>query len=506
MSRLLRIAWREYISFLRTPGFWISLLLAPLGAALGGLAPMMLERSAPAPVMAVVDLTDPGPMAGGGVPRPRALAREAGSPFYGEIKRALQSAGEERAVTELAMKAQEAAGPAAARAVADAAKTGGSAKGLDALRRVAPKAARDWRPPQPTARLVPAPAAAWAAATPEAAGQVLRPLLTGDRGTAAGLRLDAAAVLHGPAEHPVVDFWSRTIGDRTLERALSETVSDHMRTAMLRAQGIEPKLVASIDRLKPEVRSFSPKAAAGRVSGRDRLPVIAGFGLAFALWALILTGAGMLLNSVIEEKANRVLEVLLSSADTHEILGGKILGVAGLSGTVMAVWAGMGLAFLNRQAPGMGGELLSAVTSHGLLVWFALYFVFGYLMYASLFAAIGSFCETAREAQTLLGPIMILLTIPMVFMSVAIRRPDAPLVGALSWFPPFTPFLMTARAASGPPLIELLGALALMMATAALVVWLSARAFRAGALSTVKLDPRAGLLAILRAGRSGRAA
>jgi ABC-2 type transport system permease protein len=121
-------------------------------------------------------------------------------------------------------------------------------------------------------------------------------------------------------------------------------------------------------------------------------------------------------------------------------------------------------------------------------------------MYASVFAAIGAFCETVREAQTLLGPIMILISLPVMFLTMALEHPDAPLIVALSWIPPFTPFLMTARLASGPPLWQLLGALTLMAATTAAVVWLCARAFRAGALSTGKLE-----LKRLAAGLLGRA-
>jgi ABC-2 type transport system permease protein len=196
-----------------------------------------------------------------------------------------------------------------------------------------------------------------------------------------------------------------------------------------------------------------------------------------------------------------VLEVLLSSASVPEILGGKIVGVAGLAATVMVVWGAMGAMALNRFAPGMTGDVGKALLANGLLIYFALYFVGGYLMYASIFAAIGSFCETTREAQSLLGPVMILLSIPMVFMSTAVTRPDAPLLATLSWFPPFTPFLMTARAGSAPPVWQIAGTLVLMFATSGAVVWISARAFRAGALSTAKLDPKRLLSSVLRAAR-----
>ena len=83
------------------------------------------------------------------------------------------------------------------------------------------------------------------------------------------------------------------------------------------------------------------------------------------------------------------------------------------------------------------------------------------------------------------------------FMGQAITHPDAPILAVLSWVPPFTPFLMVARAASDPPLWQIAGTLALMVATTAVVVWLSGRAFRAGALSVGKVDRKAVLAAFM---------
>jgi ABC-2 type transport system permease protein len=140
---------------------------------------------------------------------------------------------------------------------------------------------------------------------------------------------------------------------------------------------------------------------------------------------------------------------------------------------------------------------VDVLLSHGLIFYFAVYLIGGYLMYASLFIAVGAFCETTREAQTLLGPIMIVLTIPLIFMGEAIKRPDAPILHTLSWIPPFTPFLMAARAASEPPLWEVIGTGLLMLATIALVIWVAGRAFRAGALSTGRVN-LAGFIAKVR--------
>jgi ABC-2 type transport system permease protein len=180
--------------------------------------------------------------------------------------------------------------------------------------------------------------------------------------------------------------------------------------------------------------------------------------------------------------------VLLSSASAPEIMGGKILGVAAVTSTVLGVWLSIGGTLLVIGQPQLAGDLVSALLSRGLLFYFAFYFLAGYLMYATLFVTVGAFCETTREAQTLLGPMMILLSIPMVFLSQSIAHPDAPLLQALSWVPPFTPFLMAARAASGPPLWQVLGTGALLIVVTGLELLVASRAFRAGALSSGRFE------------------
>jgi ABC-2 type transport system permease protein len=199
---------------------------------------------------------------------------------------------------------------------------------------------------------------------------------------------------------------------------------------------------------------------------------------------VILTGAGMLLNSLIEEKTSRILDVLMSSVSVPQIMGGKILGVAGVACTVLGVWLSIGGAILISVQPHLAGDVVAALLGKGLLFYFAFYFIAGYLMYATLFITVGAFCETTREAQTLLGPMMILLSVPMVFLTQTIAHPDAPLLQALSWVPLFTPFLMAARVASEPPLWQILGTGVVLVCTIALELVVAGRAFRAGALSS----------------------
>ncbi len=223
-----------------------------------------------------------------------------------------------------------------------------------------------------------------------------------------------------------------------------------------------------------------------------------GFALGFLLWMMIFTSAGILLNSVIEEKSSRILEVLLASASAGEVMGGKILGVAAVTVTVLAVWFAVGGAILAGTNPGLGRDILEVLVGRGLVALFAVYLVGGYLIYAALFVAIGAHCETNREAQTLLAPMMMVSTIPIIFMSQAITRPDSPAIALLSWIPPFTPFLAPARAASDPSVAVTLGTLAVTALAAAASLWMSGRAFRAGALSGGRGDGRSLFLRVFR--------
>ncbi|HWU81554.1 MAG TPA: ABC transporter permease, partial [Caulobacter sp.] len=287
----------------------------------------------------------------------------------------------------------------------------------------------------------------------------------------------------------VMDLWSRNLGAPVLENDLKRAVGDLMRERALARAGVSPQTLKAADDLKPAFNSLSPKAASGeKVALRDRLPTFVGLAAGLLLWSMVMTGASILLSSVIEEKSSKILEVLLSSASVPEIMGGKILGVAGLTLTVLGIWAAAGWLVLINVAPGLGGDLVAVLLGKGLVFYFGVYLVGGYLMYAALFAGIGAFCETQRDAQTLLGPIMIVVAIPITFMGQVLRSPDAPILNALSWIPPFTPFLMPVRIASDPPAAQVVGTMVLMVVTTVAIVAFSTRAFHVGALATGKVD------------------
>lgn len=441
MKRTLLIARREYVAYAKTVGFWLSLLAFPLFAVLGGGIPLLIRSAEPIKAVAIVE---EGPQASG-------LAAVVQSALKAEQDRINQRA------QDAAAKGQAGAG----RAVAS---LGG-----------------------PKIRLVPAPAAIADASAGPSRDEAIRHAL--DKSTPDDQRLDAVVFLNRQDGRPSAQVWTGRANDSDVGDFVRSALRTGYREEMLVSAGVAPALVDQIETFRPEVKAFSPNAASGgEVSMRDRLPSFIGLGAGFLLWSLVLTGASILLNSVMEEKSNRILEVLLSSASATEILTGKVLGVAFLTLTVLAAWGGLGGFVLLSAAPQTAVQVGQVLLHQGLVFYFIAYMVGGYLMYAVLFAAIGAFCETPRDAQTLMGPIMMVLIVPIMVMQMALTSPDAPVVKILSWIPFFTPFLMSARAPSDPPLIEIILTLIGMFATAALMVWIAGRAFRAGALSDVKLS------------------
>lgn len=479
MRRTLIIAEREFMSYVRTFGFWLTVALPLITGGLGFLAPTLLERSGGDRALAIVDLTGQG--------------------FGPRVRARLLEQADARTARAMEGVATASAGRPAGEAVEQAYDDGGLPAARAVFAREAPVAARNFKLPRQNFSLVEPPPGLPGGR--EAANAALRPYVAGERTLPGGGELHAAAVLHPVPGGLGVDIWSANLNSGEIEDAVRAAARDELRRDRLAAAGLAPDLLEQVDELRPEVRLLSPRAATGgEVSWRDRLPTYMGLGLGFLLWSVVLTGAGVLLNSVMEEKQNKVLEILAGSASTTEIMAGKILGVAALTVALLGVWVALGVFALFTAAPGVASEVVSTLGSRGFLFYFAAYATLGYVMYASAFAAIGAFCEGPRDAQTLLTPVMLLLFVPLFFMTQAIRDPDSTLLQIMSWIPPFTPFLMLGRAGGELAWWEVAGTLVLMVLTTALVLRLSERAFRAGTLSTGKPDPKAWLAGLM--GRS----
>jgi len=202
----------------------------------------------------------------------------------------------------------------------------------------------------------------------------------------------------------------------------------------------------------------------------------------------------------IEERSNKIFDMLLTSVKLPELLAGKLLAVFAVTSTMMLSWsmfAGVGSAFAASQSPGLTELIepfLAAATDPGLIIPALISFMLGYVLYGAIFMALGSLCDTIQEAQTLLSPMMILLMLPMFAIFIAFQDPGSPVIDYASWVPLFTPFLLILRMPQDPPMWEIVAQMGLMAATTVVIVWLSTKVYRAGAVHGAGIGDLMGMI------------
>lgn len=237
------------------------------------------------------------------------------------------------------------------------------------------------------------------------------------------------------------------------------------------------------DRLRELMRServdtsrISPHGDAARESTELRMLVPAGF--MFLLWIAVFTSANYLLTSTIEEKSNRVMEVLLSAVSPMELLCGKLLGQAMVSTVMLAMYGGVALS-------GLGAVAMLDVVPPAHIAWLVVWFPIAYFMVAAIMASVGSAVSDLREAQSLVGPAMLALMVPLMLWLPIVENPNGALAVAFSFIPPASPFVNVLRltAANEPvPLWQSLLAVIVAAGSVAALLWAGARIFRVGVL------------------------
>ncbi len=236
---------------------------------------------------------------------------------------------------------------------------------------------------------------------------------------------------------------------------------------------------------------------------------ILSYALVILTFMAILTYGNWVAQSVAEEKSGRVMELLITAATPRQLLTGKVLGTgaAGLTQYVAIVAAAVIGFVANRpvsEALGVASELPFSLPSlgPGILIGFGVFFLLGFLLYSTLYAAAGSMVSRIEDVQQAVGP-LIFLAMGGYFASFsALNDPDAEWVSILSLVPFFSPYLMPARMLlTSVGIGQVLLAIALLALTLALAIWIASRVYSAGVLM---YGQRVGIRTIWRATRVAR--
>jgi ABC-2 type transport system permease protein len=473
---LLVIARRDIVATVLTRGFLVWLLMPLVGLAIGVLASALGSRSAGGgpEAVAVIDsdsqlrpwleasLAEARTRAAYAGLRDRFRAVHAGAPLPAE----LAPLPEDLPPARLAALAR----PGALEALRDRADLDLGALGADLPMRGRP------------VPLLFVPAAA------DVDAQVARLLRNRSGGEArrfdAVLRLDArgARLIVAAGADPDVDGVARLVNAARERRAVA-------------AAGLEPRLAE----LRAARQPLAVERAAGPGTRAPDTAAQATIGRIAASIIFMLIGllAGVLLSNMVEEKANKVIEVLVASVPVPAIFAGKLVAMLGISAIGVALWAtivGGGAAWAVAQLP----AALIPEPAVGWPLFLALcgtYLATAYLIYGAIYLGLGSLCTSIREVQSLSLPVTIVQALVLIGVLAAVDRPEGAWATVMSWFPLSSPYMMAARGATGAGLAVHLAAIAWQLAFAALVIWASARLFRVGVLHS---GPLPGLLASLR--------
>jgi ABC-2 type transport system permease protein len=252
---------------------------------------------------------------------------------------------------------------------------------------------------------------------------------------------------------------------------------------------VDPALAAQLTAMRVEISAERITDRGRGGSGSGVVSAYFGFGIAFLLFVTIVQYGQNVLRGVMEEKSTRVAEVVLSSVPPSQLLAGKVLGVGAVGLTQQVVWIATGLALAKLRVPileRLGVEAQSfplPTVSFALGMILLLFFVLGYVLYSSLFAAVGAMVNNDQDAQMAATPVVLLLVASIIFVQPIMLNPTGRLAFAMSRLPFSAPIIMPLRMIVVPisPL-EVAGTLTGVAAACVGTVWLAARIYRVGLL------------------------
>lgn len=272
------------------------------------------------------------------------------------------------------------------------------------------------------------------------------------------------------SEGGTVEYRAENVGNIRVSERFSRTIEEVIVEQRLAAEGIDP---SRLKRLMADVRVKSIKISEqGEEKESGFLETFfSAYIVIMMLMFLVLTSGQLLIRSVVEEKSNRVIEVLLSSCSARDLMMGKILGLSGLGILQMLLWGIIGLGIALKT----GADLF--VLQNVLLS--LVYFILGYLLYAAIFVAAGSPVTTEQEAQQITSYVSLLLVFPIVLAMPAMQNPDSLWIRILSFIPVMTPAFMVLRIPiQMPPTWEILATMGLLLVSSVGMMWVAGKIFR----------------------------
>lgn len=338
------------------------------------------------------------------------------------------------------------------------------------------------------------------------------------RNTFEGMGFDAYMYINGsPDVKDNIRIYSHTIMTMETEMAIRSYFNDALRQKYLSEYEGHS---SQIDSLFARVNSAHAEIASVNISDSDvdkessaAVGMIVASVSMFLIYMFVLMSGSMVMNSVMDEKTNRIVEIIVSSVRPFDMMMGKIIGIALMMLTQIAIWVVLSLVimvaasmFIGPQVVDVSSvagmeqsqEALAQVTDNGeianflqyfksinifqILTLFIVYFVCGYLLYASLFACIGSVIDSPQDSQQFVLPLTIPIIVALYIAIYALQNPSGDIAFWGSLFPFTSPIVMMARLPFSVPVWQIVLSIAILVASFVFTIWFAGRVYRVGIL------------------------
>lgn len=272
-------------------------------------------------------------------------------------------------------------------------------------------------------------------------------------------------------------------------QVLREAVRTSLLAMRLEGAGLDPAKISELTsvRVPMDEEVLDDRGRGGGGSGKGS--IIVGYLVAFLLYMMITLYGQNILRGVLEEKTTRVAEVVVASVRPDVLLAGKVIGAGAVGITQQLIWILSGVLLFTQRVPlskafGIGALPISLPTiSAGFLAVVMLFYIFGFLFYASLFAAVGAMVSNQEDAQQAAMPVTIILVMSVIFMQPLLLAPNGTMARVMTMVPSASPMLMPLRMSMvDVPAWEVALSLLLVAGACAVSVYFSARVYRVGLL------------------------
>ncbi len=278
-------------------------------------------------------------------------------------------------------------------------------------------------------------------------------------------------------------YYTRSSSDLITQDRVSGIVNRALSHRKLESRGLP---VVEIEKLlQPAATESVQISASGARHGRGDLQFLGAFVFILLLVLPMVIYGQEIMRGVVQEKTDRVVEILISSMSAIELLSGKVLGLAAAGLTQVGIWMAMaaGAVAFASGLGSLGGIHPEQFVTARTIVFFFVFYILGYLVYACLYAVAGAVTNSEKEAQQTVAPLLLVLMAPWILAVPLLQSPDSRFAVTLSLVPVFTPITMFLRIlVSEPPAWQIALSIALSVGTIYILFVITARIFQVGIL------------------------